>query len=252
MPIWVTATQPLMFPPLYMYERFARCHVVVIMEEAQHSRSAEHSWFQLGQKDGVHKIPVPCRDKNRRPMDEIAVAELDQWADKLQKRCQHVYGKCDGYREVKTSFDGLLDHLVDKGPWTLASLAETTMDWLAIELGLYPVIRKSKQLVPVRPEEPTEWLARLTQAAGGTDYIQGVVSIENYFEKGRFAPKGIRLWGQNWPAPDAPRLCPEPTLRLSALDPLFVAGPDWCRQAIGADLGTGTANRTAVDMSAWA
>ena len=121
------------------------------MEEAQHSRSAEHSWFQLGQKDACTRSRCPARQEP--PADgRDRGGRARPVGDKLQKRCQHVYGKCDGYREVKTFVrrsarpsgrQGTLDAGVAgrDAPWT---------GWRS-ELGLYPVIRKSSSLVPVAP-----------------------------------------------------------------------------------------------------
>ena len=65
---WVTCTQPLLFPPLYMIERFARCDAVVLMQEAQHSRQAEHSWLMLSSPTGPLKVSLRCKAKNRRPL----------------------------------------------------------------------------------------------------------------------------------------------------------------------------------------
>jgi hypothetical protein len=251
---WVTCTQPLFFPPLYMLERFARCDVVILMQEAQHNRQAEHSWCLMSAKDGPAKESLTCHKKNRRPIDEIEVMDLARWADKFERKCADRYGKLDGYREVEKQFTTLMGYLrsiSDKQP-DLAYVNRVTMRWLHSVLHLPVPLIASKDLVPQRPDHAPDWLAALTKAVGGTDYIQGATSIRSYFTPGAFAPHGIRVWGQDWKAPALPRLCEDTSIRLSALDAMFCGGVEWCREAIGATAGVGENNGTAISMEEFA
>lgn len=253
MATWVTCTQPLFFPPLYMLERFARCDVVVLMQEAQHNRQAEHSWCMLSTTAGLRKESLTCRDKNRRPIDEIEVLDLKRWTDKFSKSCELAYGKQAGYREVLDSFETLLDELyyAPEGI-TLAEVSAKTMGWLQEQALIDTKVLWSKDLIQVRPDHAPEWLAGLTLEVEGTDYIQGETSIRSYFTPGTFKQYGLRVWGQAWKAPEIPRLCPDFSIRLSALDTLFCAGRAWVQDAIGAAAGRGEAFGTAVSMEDYA
>ena len=249
---WVTCTQPLLFPPLYMIERFARCDVVVLMQEAQHSRQAEHSWLLLTSPDGEVKISLRCKDKNRRPIDQIRVLDLERWCVDLKLRLRMAYGRQPGYAAAGQALDRFLDGLGQMVDPTLHEVSRATMIFASACLGVHPVWLDSKSLVPERPADAVAWLADLAYAAGATDYVQGRVSIENYFSPGAFERHGIHLWAQEWPQPELPRLGGQPGLRTSLLDSLLISGPERLRELIGADAGKGARAGSVVELPDWA
>ena len=236
---WVTCTQPLLFPPLYMIERFARCDQVVLMQEAQHSRQAEHSWLLLTSPTGPLKVSLPCKAKNRRPIDEIEVLDLEAWCDALRQRLKTAYGKQPGYAATGLALDAFLGQLGQSRGLTLFDVSRQTMVWCCDMVGVYPIWRASKSLVPERPWSAPHWLAELAAAADATDYVQGETSIRAYFVPGLFKEKAIRVWAQRWTPPPMPRLGDPYHLRISMLDALLIAGPDWLRLAIRAGTGPG-------------
>ena len=253
----MTATQPLLFPPLYMVERFARCDVVVLMQEAQHSRQAEHSWMLLSTPDGEVKISLRCRDKNRRPIDEIEVLDLERWCADLQRRLRMTYGKQPGYAQIAPSLDIFLEKLAlttaaDGGNPTLFDVSRRTMIWCCRMLGVFPLWEHSQYLVPERPADAVAWLAELAAAAGATDYVQGRVSIDNYFTPGAFRRHGIRLWAQEWWQPGLSRLGGQPSLRTSVLDSLLIDGPERLRLLIDGNAGKGARAGSVVELPDWA
>ena len=250
--LWVTATQPLLFPPLYMIERFARCDVVVLMQEAQHSRQAEHSWMLLSTPDGEVKISLRCKDKNRRPIDEIRVLDLERWCADLQRRLRMTYGREPGYATTAPALDSFLDTLGQLREPTLHQVSRASMIFTAACLGVHPVWLDSKTLVPERPADAVAWLAELAHAAGATDYVQGRVSIENYFTPGAFRRHGIRLWAQKWRQPGLSRLGGQPSLRTSLLDSLLIDGPERLRQLIDGNAGKGARAGSVVELPDWA
>jgi|GEM_PF-3241102 len=260
---WATATQPLLFPPLYMIERFARCDVVVLMQEAQHSRQAEHSWVLLTSPTGPLKVSLPCKAKNRRPIDEIEVLDLEAWCNALRHRLKTAYGKQPGYAQIAPSLDIFLEQLAlttaaDGGNPTLFDVSRRTMIWCCRVLGVFPIWHHSKYLVPERPADAVAWLAELAHAAGATDYVQGRVSIESYFTPGAFRRLGIRLWAQEWRQPGLSRLAGlsrlggQPSLRTSMLDALLIDGPERLRPLIDAGAGKGASAGSVVELPDWA
>jgi hypothetical protein len=248
---WVTATQPLLFPPLYMIERFARCDAVVLMQEAQHSRQAEHSWLMLSSPTGPLKVSLRCKSKNRRPLDEILVLDLERWCTDLRRRLRMAYGRQPGHAAIAASLDSFLDGLGRMTDPTLHEVARQTMLWCCGMVGVHPAWHDSKALVPERPASAPDWLAELASAAEATDYVQGETSIRDYFVPGAFRRHGIRVWAQDWRPGEVPRLGDPYNSRISVLDALLVAGPDWARSAIRADAGRGSAAGSMLWMAAY-
>ena len=252
---WVTCTQPLLFPPLYMIERFARCDAVVLMQEAQHSRQAEHSWLLLTSPTGPLKVSLPCKAKNRRPIDEIEVLDLEAWCTALRHRLKSAYGRQRGYAQIAPSLDAFLEQLAlttaaDGGNPTLFDVSRRTMIWCCRVLGVFPIWHHSKYLVPERPGSAPHWLAELAAAAGATDYVQGETSIRAYFVPGLFKEKAIRVWAQHWTPPPMPRLGDPYHLRISMLDALLIAGPDWLRGVIRGPAGQDAAGPDGASVHA--
>ena len=248
---WVTCTQPLLFPPLYMIERFARCDKVVLMQEAQHSRQAEHSWLMLSSPTGPLKVSLRCKAKNRRPLDQIEVLDLERWCAGLRRRLRLTYVRQPGYAAVAPSLDAFLDQLGRMEDPTLHAVASQTMRWCCDVVGVHPAWHDSKSLVAARPASAPHWLAALAAAVGATDYVQGETSIRDYFVPGAFRRQGIRVWAQAWQPPEVPRLGDPYNPRISVLDALLVAGPAWVRAAISADAGPGNAGQPMLCMAAY-
>ena len=248
---WVTCTQPLLFPPLYMIERFARCDAVVLMQEAQHSRQAEHSWLMLSSPTGPLKVSLRCKAKNRRPLDEIEVLDLERWCADLRRRLRMTYGRQPGHAAIAPSLDAFLDELGRLKNPTLHAVARQTMLWCCAMVGVSPAWHDSKTLVAERPTSAPHWLAGLAAAVGATDYVQGETSIREYFVPGAFRRHGIRVWAQAWRPPDVPRLGEPYNVRTSVLDALLVAGPAWVRAAIEADAGPGQSGNAMLCMAAY-
>lgn len=249
---WVTCTQPLLFPPIYMIERFARCHCVVLMQEAQFSRKANHGWALIKTPQGPFKIGPTLKKKNRRPIDEIEVLDPAGWATHLDKQLHGFYKGALGYQETRESLDRLLQSIAEARDLTLHRLNEMTIWWSLGQAGVLRRLVPSKRLVPERPLDPTQWLADLAHGAGATDYIQGVTSIQSYFQSGVFARKGMQVWGQDFDVPfyEPPDKVFDPL--VSVLDPLMMCGRSWVRTVVGADAPIGSAFQTAVSMEAYA
>jgi hypothetical protein len=255
--VWMTCTQPLFFPPLYMMERFARCHRIVLMQEAQYSRHANHSWALLKPAEGAFRLKVSLRGKNRRPIDAIEVIDPAKWAEKTAKTLHGFYVRQLGYETLRASLDQLLESIARQEHLTLHRLNRMTMGWCLAQCGVVRPMVDSKHLIADRPEEPTAWLAGLAAAQNATDYLQGEVSIQDYFVPGTFAPHGIRVWGQRFHVPHYDQLDmtgAEPAAfdpLVSCLDALMVMGRDWVQHAIGARRPPGEGFDTVVRMEAF-
>jgi hypothetical protein len=239
--IWYTATQPLFFPRIHMLERFARCHRVVILQEAQWQRHGGHTRTMLAGGSGPFSAPLQVKNKGQRPLDQLEV--LPGWSGPFIRTLEGTYGRCPGWPPVGPSLLRLLAGLDGDGI-TVADVGEVLIRWLGSLLGLSCQVIRSKDLVPERPREPTAWMASFARPLGATDYLQGARAIAAYFVPGVFSAAGCRVWGQTFKHhyhPDG----------ATALDPLFRRGLPFLRDLILGNLGRGAAVGTAVRMAAY-
>jgi len=236
---WYTASQPQFFPLLYLLERFARVDVLIFLEESQYTRKTAQSWTVLPGPNGTFRFSLPVHG-GRRPTESITLAEdPDKWFSRASKTLQLTYGKFEAYRALKDELDDIL-HQVSISK-SLNDAGWITMNWLISQARLVTRIIRSRELVPERPAGATEWMASFASQINATDYIQGHAAMKNYFQRGPFEERGVRLWYQEYPTPkyDQGRTDFEPV--VSALDPLLRGGRDLLQNLIHAGLPVGEA-----------
>lgn len=233
---WYTAQQPILFPPLYMMERFARCHDVVVLDRAQFCR--DNTQFRLMSSVGPLLQSVQLAEGGfRLSFAERRVVRAEQWARKARATAQSLYGRQRAYKELSGWF----------GDTVAAMAAEPALDRfctlsvraLADLLGLRTRFRLGSELVPDRPADATAWIASFCGQLEATDYIQGEKAMGAYFKRGPFEAQGCRTWGQNFAFEYKSNAGLHGHAGLSALDLLFMHGVDAVRAAVGVEAGPG-------------
>jgi len=234
---WVTCTQTMYFPSIYMMERFARCHTVVWMEEAQFHRKKHMSWTKLVGPNGAFRSVVPLRKHNQRArLCDVYISDPKDWFIKATNQIRGNYGKQKAYKELAASFEYMLSRAVSSERLVLLNdLGRATTEWLKFVLGLDFEIVLSRSLVDPRLEDPTEWVAELADCADATDYVQGIDSMEAYFIRDVFASRGIPVWGQKFNVPEYEQRSKEFDSSVSMLDALFMCGVHDAKALIKAD-----------------
>jgi hypothetical protein len=239
--VWYTANQPLFFPPIHMVERFARCHAVVVLQEAQWHRKGGHTRTELMGPNGPFCVSLPVRDKGQRPLDQMFV--VPGWSNDLLRTLRGNYRKGIGWSCLSDGLRTLLTAL-DSQETRVCDIGEGIIRWLGHVLGLGYTVHRSRDLVPERPGEPTAWMASFAPHLRATDYVQGQISIAAYFAPGAFRAQGCRLWSQQYSVPYQPPV-------ISILDPLLRYGPAMVRELIKAAAGPGAAVGTTRHMPAY-
>lgn len=235
--IWYTASQPQFFPLLYLLERFARVDVLVFLEESQYTRKTAQSWTVLSGSNGEFRFNLPVHG-GRKPTDSITLAENpNKWFTRASRTLQLTYGKFEAYRKLKDEVDDILHQISNSE--SLNDVGWISMNWLIRQAGLSTRVVRSRELVPERPVDATEWMASFANHINATDYIQGHAAMKNYFRRGPFESRGVRLWYQEYSTPkyDQGLMDFEPV--VSALDPLLRGGSDLLQYLIQAGLPTG-------------
>jgi hypothetical protein len=234
--VWFTVQQPILFPPVYMMERFARCHHVVVFDEAQFDR--DNIQFQLMTLQGPKMQSISLVDANyQMSFADRVIAHPDIWARKLLTTAQTVYGRQEHYKHLKGWFTAVVSRLVAEHRLHLFCVLATQA--LFDLLGMPTELHLGSAYGLPKAEEPTEWVAAFGDPIGVTDYVQGGKSMHSYFVKGPFERRRVTTWAQlfetEYPS-TAGRLG---TAGLSILDLLFTCGVAEARRLLLLDCGPG-------------
>jgi hypothetical protein len=223
-----TANQTLLFPPMYMIDRFWQVESLVFMAEAQYASKHQRGMELLTKNGPIYAGPSLVK-RGRRPLNEILLAEPDKWLEKFARLLQMTYGRCSGYRKLH---EALLTDMKDclSGPdATIADLGEWSIGWTLAVLGLCdkPDLMTSTELIGERPADASEWLLKIGLTLKATDYLGGGSAMQGYMDHDLFEQHGIRLWHQDWECAGYKSLNGWNTNGwISCLDPLMVGGPD--------------------------
>ena len=236
-----TANQPLFFPLLYMMDRFQNVSHLVIMEEAQFSKFGHQARTQIRTKNGEQHLTLPLKNRSFRPLNEIQVDQFPRFWRKFTGTLQTVYGKYEAYRALRPSLDELGEDL--QATWerapeavTAAYMGEVSMMWCMMACGIrLPLVHRSMDLIPERPEDATAWIAEFGTELSCTEYLGGGAAMKNYIKPEVFDQAGIRLVSQEYASPGYEGVAGRVgTGMVSVLDPLLVGGPELVQELLGA------------------
>ena len=233
---WYTVQQPILFPPIYMMERFARCHDVVVLDDAQFDR--DNTQFKLMAKDGPRLQSVQLEAENYSlPFNKRKVLMPEVWQRKLLNTVQTVYGKQEHYRKLAPWFHQLVHDMAGETDLHLFCLMSVRA--LLDVLRAPTVLHMGSALCHERPSEPTAWISSFCSQLQATDYVQGMKSMRSYFVKGPFENQNCRTWGQDFATEYVSTAGRLSDASMSILDHLFTQGVESTRRMLLLDKGPG-------------
>lgn len=242
-----TANQPMLFPPIYMMERFSRVSELVLMEEAQFARRVGQANCTVIQGSQLIDVVLPLRGRTKRQLCDIEVHCPEEWVVRLLKTLHYGYARYESYRCLRASLEGLCAELLilsaerDPPVLTASQAGTATVLWCLREgLEAPPTVTGSRSLVPNRPDDASEWLARLGRAIDCTSYVCGASALEQYLDEQVLREHGIV------PNPQQYRMDPyrrgrrgelQGDATVSVLDPLLVGGRELVCRVLGVEHG---------------
>lgn len=232
MTLWLTANQPAVFcAKLHLVERINRCAVNVNMGTAQISPQGFQTRYYL-KINGQEKIMSVPR-KHSGSLQPLSQAEINngpgmKWKDEHVKTIKQFYGKTPFFARF---FEDVAT-LITEADGSIGAWNEKTMRWALKELGIGTSWVQDIDLVPQRPEHPSDWVKALCTGGKATHYYSGKVASDEYLKYEEFKALGIEVVPQDWKCPEyaqtkglfAPNLC--------VLDALFNLGADGTRELI--------------------
>lgn len=226
----------MLFPPVFMMERLARCHKIVLLDNAQFDRDCAQ--FRIMSRAGELLVSTPVADGPfRAPFSARRIVGPGRWRSKTLQTLRSVYGRQRHFPLVIDWVEGVIGRMLTDD-W-MDQICSTSLVACCEALGIEPAFYRASDVLTERPLEPTDWIASLAGSLGASDYLQGETSLRAYFREGPFESRGIQVWAQRFFLSYESHTGQTGHAGLSILDLLFTHGFDEARQMLRADLGPG-------------
>lgn len=215
----VTIHQPQFMPWLGYLDKVDQADLFLILDTVQFKKNEWQNRNRIRTSQGWQWLTVPVLQQFGQRIDDVMINPTAIW------KVQHLRALEMHYARAPY-IDRYLPQLreIYAAPWTkLSDLNRATVQWLLKAYGILTPVRSASQYVA--REEPTSRLIDLCRAVGATQYLAGPGS-EQYMDKARFDDSGIQLEIQEFHHPIYRQAYEPFEPNLSALDLLFMQGPD--------------------------
>lgn len=190
----VVVTQPQVFTYLNMLERFASCHVWVVLGSAQWTKQASISRFKYDKS----WVSVPMEQhSSRAQIREIRMANDPVFREKLGHMLKivgtpmHIVAKVSDLLEEAGTTRMPLDRL-----------GVQSTELLMSEFGVrMPKVVYDYELMEPLIGDPDSWMLALTKKVGATSYYGGKATHTRYVAWHRWASESVEFLVQGWMSP---------------------------------------------------
>ncbi|MEW6279258.1 MAG: WbqC family protein [Candidatus Eremiobacterota bacterium] len=230
----VAIHQPNFFPWLGYFDKWARSHRFVLLDNVQFEKSGHGSWvnrvrLQVGGKPYWVTAPVVRSFSGTRLIQEMELDATQKWRERTLRGLELHYARAPFFREVIEVVRPLVafpsNRLVE---YNLNALRE-----LGARVGLPEDRLVLASSLPVRGAA-TERLVGLVQDVGGEAYMSGFLAARTYQDPAVFERAGIRLVMQDFVHPTYPQYgAAEFVPGLSLLDALMNCGFEGTARLLG-------------------
>lgn len=233
-----TANQPLMLGgQIYMWARYFQAKNLVHMMEAQFTKFGHQSRIVLLTRHGAPQtFIVPLEDRNFRPLNDVYVKDYEHTVENFLKTMMYLYPPAS-VQDI--DFLRGLREVFSKGArYSLARLNVMVTDYiwkyLFKDMEGYAT-HISTKVLPVRPQDPSEWVAEMGVAINCTEYLGGGVAAQAYLQEKHFADRGMTFKSQNYkmPAYQVKKGVENTDAYVSIIDPILRLGKEATLKLIG-------------------
>jgi hypothetical protein len=215
----VTIHQPQFLPWLGYLDKIDQADLFIVLDTVQFKKNEWQNRNRIRTSTGWQWLTVPVLQHFGQCIDDVVINPTAIW------KVQHLRALEIHYARAPY-IDRYLPPLRElyAAPWTkLSDLNKATVQWLLKAYGILTPVCSASQYVA--REEPTNRLIDLCRAVGATRYLAGP-GAEHYMDKPRFEASGIQVETQVFQHPIYRQIYEPFEPNLSALDLLFMQGPD--------------------------
>ena len=223
--------QPSYVPWRGVFHQVHKADVFVHYDDAQFDKHGWRNRNLVKGPNGPQWLTIPVRSKGNvargLAINEVEINDATDWPRKHWETLRQVYGKAPFFH----AYAPRLKAFYDAPPKLLADFVIGLTEHLAAELGIRHT-RFVRSSALGGDGTKTERLVGLLQAVGATHYISGP-SAKDYLEEDKLTAAGITLEYMTYDYPEYPQTRPPFEPKVSALDLLFMTGPEAPRSIWG-------------------
>ncbi len=223
--------QPSYIPWRGYFHQIQKADVFVFYDDVQYDHRGWRNRNRIKTPGGTQWLTVPVLAKGHQTENilirDIRIAWDEPWNEKHWKAISRSYAKAPYFKK----FAPAVEAFYKKRPEFLADFTIDLTVALAKELGLgEKKFLRSSELNGGGAK--TDRLVSLLKKLGATHYISGP-SARDYLDEAALEREGITLEYMEYRYPDYPQLHPPFDGQVSALDLLFMTGPEAPRHISG-------------------
>ena len=220
----VVILQPSYIPWRGYFDQISRADLFIFYDDVQYDKHGWRNRNQIKTGQGKQWLTIPVHSAGVTqgiPIKDVKIDWSKPWAKNHWKSLSISYAKAPFFRQYASCFEPFYQRQD-------TFLADFTIDLtiaLAGELGItHTRFMRSSSMDGIDGQK-TDRLIQILSKVDTTHYISGP-SARDYIEQEKFDSAGITLEYMQYDYPEYPQLYPPFEPQVSALDLLFMTGPD--------------------------
>jgi hypothetical protein len=216
--------QPSYIPWRGVFHQVFKADLFVFYDDVQYDKRGWRNRNQIKTPAGKQWLTIPVRSRGAQtggiPIHQIRISWETDWSKDHLLSLRHAYARAPFYKR----YEPLLESFYRRRDEYLADFTIDLTVALTEELGIRHTRFLRASSLQVQGEK-TDRLLDILGKVGADHYISGP-SAREYIEAEKFARAGITLEYMQYDYPEYPQLYPPFDPQVSALDLLFMTGPD--------------------------
>jgi hypothetical protein len=220
----VVILQPSYIPWRGYFHQISRADLFIFYDDVQYDKHGWRNRNQIKTAQGKQWLTIPVHSGGVTqgvPIKDVKIDWSKPWAANHWKALMFSYAKAPCFRQ----YASLFEPFYQRHDELLADFTIDLMVALARELGISHTKFMRSSEIPGIDGQKTDRLIQILTKVGATHYISGP-SARDYIEQDKFDAAGITLEYIVYDYPEYSQLYPPFDPQVSALDLLFMTGPD--------------------------
>lgn len=220
----VVILQPSYIPWRGYFHQISKADLFIFYDDVQYDKHGWRNRNQIKTTQGKQWLTIPVHSSGATEGLLIKDAKIDwskPWAKNHWKALSFAYAKAPYFR----SYASLFEPFYQRHDTLLADFTIDLTIALARELGISQTKFMRSSEIPGIDGQKTDRLVQILTRVGTTHYLSGP-SAQDYIEQEKFEAAGITLEYMIYDYPEYSQLYPPFEPQVSALDLLFMTGPD--------------------------
>ena len=215
----VTIHQPQFMPWLGYLDKIDQADLFIVLDTVQFKKNEWQNRNRVRTAQGWQWLTVPVLQRFGQRIQEVPINQAVNWRAQHLRALEIHYARAPYRDRYLAELRGLYERRWEK----LTDVNLAVIEWLLRSFGITTPVRRASEWQA--REDPTDRLVDLCRSAGASEYLAGP-GADRYMDKPRFEASGITLEMQAFQHPRYRQVYEPFEPNLSAIDLLFMQGPD--------------------------